>query len=109
MKSAIGELESNLGQASGGLTPYFSEEFEVLCQYHDLEDHSRSAKVLGSNLVQMLSILADRPTRYLNSISSATGHDSLSKLMAYSGRYARSDSPLSAMRGSLPAQIIKKW
>ena len=109
MQSATTELESNLRPDATGLAPYFSKEFEVLCQYYDLEDCAQSQIPSNSKLMEMLPVLADRPTKHLRSFLNARSHDHFSKLVAYSGRHQRSNLNLSALQGTLPAQIVKKW
>ncbi|RDW90419.1 AAA family ATPase midasin [Aspergillus mulundensis] len=90
-------------------SPYFSNEFEILCQYHDiaaLKDGSPSAPQTAVQSV--LALLAGRPAQPLNSSKlQSRVPDILHRLSLFSG-YQRSSGCGTAVSGTVSLSLLNK-
>ncbi|KAL4910123.1 hypothetical protein BDW74DRAFT_173590 [Aspergillus multicolor] len=89
--------------------PYFSNEFEILCQYHDiaaLKDGSSSAP--QTTIQSVLALLAGRPAQPLNSSKlQSRVPDILHRLSLFSGSQ-RSSGSGTAVSGTVSLSLLNK-
>lgn len=89
-------------------SPYFSNEFEVLCQYHDISALTESFPASQSALQSVMALLAGRPAQPLNSSNlQSRVPDILHRLSLFSG-YQRSSGSGTAVNGTVSLSLLHK-
>ncbi|KAL4801476.1 hypothetical protein BDV18DRAFT_74682 [Aspergillus unguis] len=114
-----GRLVQNLRQTVTGLasvvqdselaqSPYFSNEFEVLCQYHDIAALNESSPTPPNLIQSVLALMAGRPALPLNSSNlQSRVPDILHRLSLFSG-YQRSFGSGTAVSGTVSLSLLNK-
>ncbi|KAF7587528.1 hypothetical protein BBP40_007087 [Aspergillus hancockii] len=108
LKQTVSELASVVQRSDSIEDPYFSDEFEALCQYHDIFTLIHSNKG-GDHVIQsILPLLAGRDARPLNvPVFQTQVPDILHKLALFSGS-GRSSTHSSAINGTLSLSLLEK-
>lgn len=89
-------------------SPYFSNEFEVLCQYHDIAALNESSPAPPNVIQSVLALLAGRPAQPLNSSSLQNRvPDILHRLSLFSG-YHRFSGSGTAVSGTVSFSLLNK-
>ncbi|KKK12377.1 hypothetical protein ARAM_006103 [Aspergillus rambellii] len=107
IKQTVVELAGSVQESDLTQSPYFSNEFEVLCQYHDIvsPQNTRSSKYA----IQSLSaLLAGRPAKPLNGSNlQSRVPDILNRLSLFSG-FQRASGTGTAVNGTLSLSLLYK-
>jgi midasin len=105
IKQTVAELGQAVRRSDTAQYPYFSEEFEALCQYHDISsDIGQSEAAIKS----VVPLLAGRPARSLDSSASKSQvPELLQRIASYSGAAKESSSPL-AIGGVLSLSLLER-
>jgi hypothetical protein len=105
IKQTVAELGQAVRRSDSAQYPYFSEEFEALCQYHDISsDMDQSEAAIKS----VVPLLAGRPARSLDSSASKSQvPELLQRIASYSGAAKESSSPL-AIGGVLSLSLLER-
>ena len=108
IKEIVAELGKAVRRSDSAQYPYFAEEFEALCQYHDIPFFS-SRQASGDQSVQtVVPLLAGRPPRSLDSsISNNRVPDVLHRIALFSGTGNGAGSPL-ALGGVLSLSLLER-
>ncbi|KAL4893065.1 AAA ATPase [Aspergillus ambiguus] len=107
LQQTVQELESAVKRSHAAESPYFADQFEVLCQYHDIASLSLP-KEDGQITRSILPLLAGRSARPLNSSSLQNKiPEQLHRISLFSGseRPSLSDS---AINGTLSLTLLEK-
>src|SRR5699024_8535589 len=89
-------------------SPYFSNEFEVLCQYHDISALTESALASENAIQSIMALLAGRPAQPFNSSNlQSRVPDILHRLSHFAG-YQRSSGSGTAVNGTLSLSLLHK-
>ncbi|KAL4739308.1 hypothetical protein BDV11DRAFT_170222 [Aspergillus similis] len=109
LRQTVTGLASVVQDSELAPSPYFSNEFEILCQYHDiaaLKDGSSSATQTA--IQSVLALLAGRPAQPLNSSKlQSRVPDILHRLSLFSG-YQRSSGSGTAVSGTVSLSLLNK-
>ncbi|KAL4820245.1 hypothetical protein BDW67DRAFT_181320 [Aspergillus spinulosporus] len=109
LRQTVTGLASAVQDSELAPSPYFSNEFEMLCQYHDiaaLKDGSSSAAQTA--IQSVLALLAGRPAQPLNSSKlQSRVPDILHRLSLFSG-YQRSSGSGTALSGTVSLSLLNK-
>ncbi|KAL3439354.1 hypothetical protein BDV09DRAFT_190924 [Aspergillus tetrazonus] len=109
LRQTVTGLASVVQDSELAPNPYFSNEFEILCQYHDiaaLKDGSSSAAQTA--IQSVLALLAGRPAQPLNSSKlQSRVPDILHRLSLFSG-YQRSSGSGTAVSGTVSLSLLNK-
>ncbi|KAJ6155359.1 hypothetical protein N7470_005925 [Penicillium chermesinum] len=103
LKQTVAELGQAVRRSETELSPYFSEEFEALCQYGDISfpDNGQASQTV-------VSLLAGRPARPLDSSASKNPvPEILHRISLFSGAGDISGSPL-AISGVFSLSMLDK-
>ncbi|KZF21610.1 midasin [Xylona heveae TC161] len=103
LTEAVGSLEQEVNEDQGVVRPFFQEEFEGICQYHDLLWRKQSAVALDP-VAELLSGRASK-SRYQRK-----QQGEVSEIFARLSIYAnsREKSSFIALRGVLPSVVLRK-
>ncbi|OQD75534.1 hypothetical protein PENDEC_c007G04111 [Penicillium decumbens] len=105
IKQTVAELGQAVRRSDSAQYPYFSEEFEALCQYHDISSG------IGQNdaaIKSVVPLLAGRPPRSLDaSASRSQVPELLQRIASFSGAAKDSSSPL-AIGGILSLSLLER-
>jgi midasin len=108
LKQTVSELASVVQRSDSTTDPYFSKEFEALCQYHDIFTLIHNNKDGDQVIQSILPLLAGRDARPLNvPVFKTQVPYILHKLALFSGS-ERSSTPVSAISGSLSLSLLEK-
>ncbi|PLB47863.1 AAA ATPase [Aspergillus steynii IBT 23096] len=107
LKQMVAELANVTQNRETAQNPYFLDEFEALCQYHDLSSVSQNKG--GNQVIQsVLPLLAGRPARPLDVSMFQTPVPSiLHRLSLFSGS-GHSSSFGTAINGTFSLDLLKK-
>ncbi|KAJ5805247.1 Midasin [Penicillium riverlandense] len=107
IKQTVTELSQAVRRSDSTQYPYFSEEFEALCQYHDLplsSKRSRDDPVIRT----VMPLLAGRPARPLDTSNfQSSVPDMLHRISLFSGAASKSGSAL-AVEGIVSLSLLGK-
>ncbi|KAB8272790.1 hypothetical protein BDV30DRAFT_227173 [Aspergillus minisclerotigenes] len=108
LRQTVSELASVVQRSDITAAPYFSNEFETLCQYHDIFTLKHNNKA-GDNVIKsILPLLAGRGARPLNVSAFQTQvPEILHRLALYSGS-ERSSTFGSAISGTFSLSLLEK-
>ncbi|KAB8257115.1 hypothetical protein BDV32DRAFT_160729 [Aspergillus pseudonomiae] len=108
LRQTVSELASVVQRSDIIASPYFSNEFEALCQYHDIFTLMHNSKA-GDNVIKsILPLLAGRDARPLNVSAFQTQvPEVLHRLALYSGS-EHSSTFGSAISGTLSLSLLEK-
>ncbi|KAF7620547.1 putative midasin [Aspergillus flavus] len=108
LRQTVSELASVVQRSDITAAPYFSNEFETLCQYHDIFTLKHNNKA-GDNVIKsILPLLAGRDARPLNVSAFQTQvPEILHRLALYSGS-ERSSTFGSAISGTFSLSLLEK-
>ncbi|KAK2734583.1 hypothetical protein FQN57_001630 [Myotisia sp. PD_48] len=102
----INRLESRATAGESFGVPYFSREFEALCQYNDLDNEITNAQVGLPTAVKLLAGRPSRPTEISSADSPVPGI--LSRLSRFGGFQNCSYEPL-ALLGNVCVSLLDKF
>lgn len=106
MKQTVAELGQAVRRSDSAQYPFFTEEFEALCQYHDISLPATQAQ--GEPAQTRILLLAGRPARTLDSsISNSRVPEMLHRISLFSGASKDSSSPL-AVGGVLSLSLLER-
>ncbi|KAF9893737.1 hypothetical protein FE257_009907 [Aspergillus nanangensis] len=107
LKQTVKELTSVVKRSTSAARPYFTDEFEVLCQYHDISALFK-AKGDGDVLRSILPLLAGRAARPLNTSKLQSQiPEILHRLSLFSGS-ERENLSISAISNTLSLALLQK-
>ncbi|KAJ5215627.1 uncharacterized protein N7498_002034 [Penicillium cinerascens] len=105
IKQTVAELGQAVRRSDSAQYPYFSEEFEALCQYHDI---SSEVSQNDAAIKSVVPLLAGRPARSLDSSASQNQvPELLQRIASFSGAAKDSSSPL-AIGGVLSLSLLER-
>ncbi|KAL2846546.1 hypothetical protein BJX68DRAFT_268630 [Aspergillus pseudodeflectus] len=108
LKQTVVDLASVVRASDLAQSPYFSNEFEVLCQYHDIAIYSRGVPVAPNNTRSVLALLAGRPAQPLNASNLQSQVPTiLHRLSLFSGYQGNPDSGTAAS-GTVSLALLQK-
>ncbi|KAL3462951.1 hypothetical protein BJX64DRAFT_287929 [Aspergillus heterothallicus] len=108
LKHTVSDLANAVQDSDVAQSPYFSNEFEVLCQYHDIAVYSRGAPGGPNNTQSVLALLAGRPAQPLNASNLQSQVPSiLHRLSLFSG-YQGVSGPGTAASGTVSLSLLHK-
>ncbi|KAJ5569528.1 uncharacterized protein N7459_008958 [Penicillium hispanicum] len=97
IKQTVTELGQAVRRSESPQYPYFSPEFEALCQYRDLSSFSVDQSINDSSIQTAVPLLAGRPARSLDSSTSKSRvPETLHRVALFSGAGNATGSPLAA-------------
>lgn len=106
MKQTVAELGQAVRRSDSAQYPFFTEEFEALCQYHDISLPDMQGPEARTQTLVLL--LARRPARSLDSsISNNRAPEILHRISLFSGAGKASSSPL-AIGGVLSLSLLER-
>lgn len=108
IKETVAELGQAVRRSDSAQYPYFSAEFEALCQYQDIS-FLGSGQANGDHSIQTtVPLLAGRPPRSLDSsISESRAPEILHKVALFSGAASANNSPF-AIGGTLSLSLLER-
>ncbi|KAL2820361.1 hypothetical protein BJX63DRAFT_311719 [Aspergillus granulosus] len=108
LKQTVMDLASAVQDSDLSQSPYFSNEFEVLCQYHDIAVYSQGSSTAPNNIQSVLTLLAGRPAQPLNASNLQSQVPGiLHRLSLFSGYQAGSSSGTAA-NGMVSLSLLQK-
>ncbi|KAJ5925090.1 hypothetical protein N7454_007729 [Penicillium verhagenii] len=106
LKQTVTELGQAVRRSDSPQHPYFTEAFEALCQYRDISTDEGNC---DSAIQTMVSLLAGRPARSLNSSSLKSGvPELLHRLSLFTGAGNESSRSFLAIGGVLPLSLLDR-
>ncbi|KAJ5923916.1 hypothetical protein N7466_008103 [Penicillium verhagenii] len=106
LKQTVTELGQAVRRSDSPQHPYFTEAFEALCQYRDISTDEGNCE---SAIQTMVSLLAGRPARSLNSSSLKSGvPELLHRLALFTGAGNESSRSFLAIGGVLPLSLLDR-
>lgn len=104
----MAELSQAVRRSESAQYPYFSAEFEALCQYHDVSAFWNNQGAVDPEIQTVLPLLAGRPARSLDSSNlQSQVPNMLHRISLFSGAATDSSSAL-ALRGVVPVSLLEK-
>ncbi|KAI9734337.1 MAG: hypothetical protein M1834_002443 [Cirrosporium novae-zelandiae] len=103
LESTMTTLESDELLEPEPMVPFFSEQFEGICQYYDLVPVENDCH----EFLHIARLLSCRPTQSLVS----PGNSAMAKSFTFLSRYSTSSNhalPLQALRGTLPLSLFQR-
>ncbi|KAJ5172825.1 Midasin [Penicillium capsulatum] len=108
IKETVAELGHAVRRSDSAQYPYFSDEFEALCQYQDIYSMGSDKAHSHHSIQTIVPLLAGRPPRSLDSsISNSPAPEILQKVALFSGAGSGSASPL-AIGGVLSLSLLDR-
>ncbi|KAL4933529.1 AAA family ATPase midasin [Aspergillus undulatus] len=108
LRQTVMDLASLVEESELTQSPYFSNEFEVLCQYHDIAALNESSSAPPNVIQSILALLAGRPAQPLNTSNlQSRVPDILHRLSLFSG-YQRSSGSATAIGGTVSLSLLNK-
>ncbi|KAJ5666717.1 hypothetical protein N7462_011126 [Penicillium macrosclerotiorum] len=108
IKQTVSELSQAVRRSDSPQYPYFSEEFEALCQYNDVPSFGFDRGRNESAVQTLLPLLAGRRARPLDvSTIQSRVPELLHRIALFSGADRGSSSPL-AIGGVLPLSLLER-
>lgn len=102
MDTVIADIESQILEFNTVSAPYFSEEFEALCQYNSI------AGIPHDGLGEIMHLLAGRLSRLPDFSSLGSDVPSLLSRLSSFGGFESPHRTCLALQGTLPISIIRK-
>ncbi|KAL4867700.1 hypothetical protein BDV12DRAFT_197981 [Aspergillus spectabilis] len=108
LRQTVSDLASVVQDSELAQSPYFSNEFEVLCQYHDLAALNKDCSGSNNIIRSVLALLAGRPAQPLNASNlQSRVPDVLHRLSLFSG-FQRSSGSGTAAGGTVSLSLLRK-
>ncbi|KAL2832978.1 hypothetical protein BDW59DRAFT_157121 [Aspergillus cavernicola] len=108
LRQTVLDLASVVQDSALTQSPYFSNEFEVLSQYHDIAAFDKSSPSSQNVIQDILALLAGRPALPLNASNlQSPVPDVLDRLSLFSG-YQRSSGSGTAVGGTVSLSLLHK-
>ncbi|KAL4968549.1 AAA family ATPase midasin [Aspergillus stella-maris] len=109
LRQTVMDLASVVQESELTHSPYFSNEFEILCQYHDIATLNEISPPPPNVIQSVLALLAGRPALPLNTSSlQSRVPDILHRLSLFAG-YQRSSGSGTAVGGTVSLSLLNKF
>ncbi|KAL4876079.1 hypothetical protein BJY04DRAFT_223430 [Aspergillus karnatakaensis] len=108
LRQTVSNLASVVQDSELAPNPYFSNEFEILCQYHDLAALNGNPASSNNIIQSVLALLAGRPAQPLNESNlHSRVPNILHRLSLFSG-FQRSTGTGTAASGTVSLSLLRK-